>query len=216
MPTPTSTPRPDISGGGRGPSTLTTEDFDAYMDAMHAHYLVRARGLRNGHRLPEQARAKFQLPDGLADHPHQLEVSQDVKDIIRKYNQDPNLSAMDDDSAYVESKTAKAKDGEIDQDEFDRLMDERANKNIEDFTKTQNVTKEKLKDYGHAHPDEQTAILDIFNEVSDFLLGPQAWMKIINFITNTVKDFLYWAGKVLGWFGNVVSAVVNFFERLLG
>ena len=205
MSTPTSAPPPN----------LTSEAFDEYLEAMHNHYLNRAKALHGGRGLSPQLAARFVLPSELTIATDSLkDAPQEAKDVLIKYDTDPNLHFMDQDAAYIAQKVDLARSKQIDPDEFDRLMDERADKNIADYTKTQQDTKERLKDLGHQHPDWQQSILNLFNNVSDFLLGPKAWMKIIDFIVDTVKNFLEWAGKVLGWFGGVISDVTMFFQSL--
>ncbi|MEU3822997.1 hypothetical protein AB0E74_25750 [Streptomyces sp. NPDC030392] len=146
--------------------------------------------------------------------PHIL-ISQEVKDILRKYLQDPIQGNLSETSAYVEEKVEKARDGAIDANELARLMERQADEVVELFKKSLANTNQRLKDFVNSgHPDQMPAIMNAFTGASDFISGPRVETKVLQFIIEDTRDYRAWAGKVPPFFAGVSGDVQRYFDGL--
>ncbi|MFI7669490.1 hypothetical protein [Nocardia sp. NPDC049526] len=145
------------------PGMLSSREFQATIDAMHAHRRARAEAIAAGHDAPPE----YELPDHLA-RAQLYQIPPPVQDLFWTYAQQPTSNQIEDNYPCVESAAEKRVSGQISQADFANILKQQISDNNSSVSDLNDDLEARSKALGQESADYMAAILPLLSKFSGY------------------------------------------------
>lgn len=190
---------------------MTAEEFDLMIDSIAAHSRAQMEAALSGHELLPP----HKLPDDVVLSARSRPVPPEVNQVLTVDSKNPNLARATENKNTVAPAAERYAHGQMSQGDFDRMVDDQAKKNKDEFNKSQDATAAALKALGREHPDWRDVIVWAFGQASNFLME-QVWGPVQKFFLDLIAKIIEYWNKVKDFFTGVFHKVEDWWRATFG
>jgi flagellar biosynthesis chaperone FliJ len=186
---------------------LSTDEFDALLDAVQAHSRARMHAVAAGH----TALPPYPLPERLTSS----QLDQIPSQIQSALNtaRDATVNQLAANKERVDPAAEQCAQGRMSNDDFRQLVEQQRENNEASFHDTMQHLKSTMLELDSEHPEWRDTILNLFQSCGDIL--NDTWGQVLRFLGMLVENVEEQYRQVPEFFKQLQDEVTNLFATRL-
>ncbi|MFE5737855.1 hypothetical protein [Streptomyces celluloflavus] len=187
---------------------MTDFEFENLIDAIRHDSIAQVAATQRG-----VSTRPYSLVDGLhTNTPKLSDLPSDAKQAIQR-SKDEHQASIKKNEEHTAPLAEKRYRGQMSQDEFDGLIDDQVQKNIDEFAARQKELAKKLKEIGRKFPESRALLARAFQAISNFFKN--LWDTVAEFFRDLVHKLEKLWNKVKEFFVNTWDTVKAWWQSVL-
>lgn len=191
----------------RASTKPSVDEFENLIDAITAHHIAQVAAAQRG-----IAPRPYSLSEGLGDdNPDLTKLPTEAQEAFET-SKNENEEKVKKNQAKTAELAEKRYSGEGTENWFEAEINAQADRNIEEFARSQRALAAKLKNIGTQNPESKALILQGYNCVSKFFTD--LWNGVLKFFNDLIQHLVDLWNKVKAWFEDTWKSVVDWWRVL--